>query len=258
MGVFHYQWKATMKSKRTAALLAVAVLGTAGQQATTRPETRPICEGVDVRPGQNLTRIAAGMDVALSDLIAANPQIVNPNLIWPGQRICSPPAQVIPVQIIEPLIVERPVPAEMQLAPPVVEPEWPTTGVASREQILHALWKMGARGEQLVDLGAITECESGRWLGAVGDETITDHEYGPSVTPWQVRTMHSQRGTGRARDIDALTADPLGHGAAAAIEIYDAAGRNPLSPWWNCHLKLKTNQDRQTYTELATQLGMLP
>lgn len=54
--------------------------------------------------GDNLTRIAERHGVSLQDLIAANPQIKNPNLIYPGQVINIPgaaspapaPAPVVP------------------------------------------------------------------------------------------------------------------------------------------------------------------
>lgn len=40
--------------------------------------------------GDNLTKIARQYEVALKDLIAANPQIENPDLIFPGQQIAIP------------------------------------------------------------------------------------------------------------------------------------------------------------------------
>ncbi|MFZ5944947.1 MAG: SafA/ExsA family spore coat assembly protein [Bacillota bacterium] len=43
-----------------------------------------------VQPGDSLYYIAIRFNVSLQTLIAANPQIVNPNLIYPGQVICIP------------------------------------------------------------------------------------------------------------------------------------------------------------------------
>jgi len=43
-----------------------------------------------VRPGDSLWAIAVNHQVDLSDLIAANPQITNPNLIYPNQIINIP------------------------------------------------------------------------------------------------------------------------------------------------------------------------
>src|SRR5512146_2222374 len=49
----------------------------AGTQAT-RPETYKIVSG------DNLTRIARKFDTTIADLLAANPKITNPNLIYAG------------------------------------------------------------------------------------------------------------------------------------------------------------------------------
>lgn len=46
-----------------------------------------------VRAGDNLSRIAARHGMSLDALIKANPQIRNPNLIYPGQQLHLPPAQ---------------------------------------------------------------------------------------------------------------------------------------------------------------------
>lgn len=50
-----------------------------------------------VQSGDTLFLIAQRFNVSLDSLIAANPQIANPNLIFPGQRICIP-AQVALVE----------------------------------------------------------------------------------------------------------------------------------------------------------------
>lgn len=43
-----------------------------------------------VQPGDTLSGIAGMFGITLDQLLAANPQITNPNLIYPGQRICIP------------------------------------------------------------------------------------------------------------------------------------------------------------------------
>ena len=43
-----------------------------------------------VRSGDTLGEIAAKNGVSLKELLAANPQIKNPNLIYPGQKIRIP------------------------------------------------------------------------------------------------------------------------------------------------------------------------
>lgn len=40
-----------------------------------------------VQPGDTLFRISRRFNIDLDRLVAQNPQIVNPNLIWPGQII---------------------------------------------------------------------------------------------------------------------------------------------------------------------------
>jgi len=50
-----------------------------------------------VQSGDTLFSIAVRFNVPLNSLIAANPQIANPNLIFPGQQICVP----APVPAIE-------------------------------------------------------------------------------------------------------------------------------------------------------------
>lgn len=61
------------------------------------PPPPPVCPGeiYTVKAGDTLFRIAQRFNIPLNDLIAANPQITNPALIFPGQQICIPtlPAQ---------------------------------------------------------------------------------------------------------------------------------------------------------------------
>ncbi|MBA2132357.1 LysM peptidoglycan-binding domain-containing protein [Capillibacterium thermochitinicola] len=53
----------------------------------------PSCPGATytVVPGDTLFQIAQRFGVTLEALLAVNPQIVNPDLIFPGQVICLPP-----------------------------------------------------------------------------------------------------------------------------------------------------------------------
>ena len=75
----------------------------------------PPCPGGTVyvvKPGDTLFEIARMNGISLSALIAANPQIPDPNLIYPGQSICIPGAAM-----------EKPVPIPIPL--PIPEPEMP-------------------------------------------------------------------------------------------------------------------------------------
>jgi spore coat assembly protein SafA len=58
------------------------------------PPPPPTCGGqiYTVRAGDTLFMISRKFNVTLSELIAANPQITSPALIFPGQQICVPTA----------------------------------------------------------------------------------------------------------------------------------------------------------------------
>lgn len=58
-----------------------------------------------VRPGDTMYLIAMRFNISLPSLIAANPQIMNPALIFPGQNLCIPVFQTCPggfVYIVQP------------------------------------------------------------------------------------------------------------------------------------------------------------
>ena len=55
-----------------------------------KPEPKPEPNTYTVKKGDTLWAIARAHKVMLKDLIAANPQIKNPNLIYPGQKITIP------------------------------------------------------------------------------------------------------------------------------------------------------------------------
>lgn len=60
---------------------------------------KPTCPGgfiYIVRPGDTLTSIAHRFGLTVEQILAANPQITDPNLIYPGQPICIPLLPAIP------------------------------------------------------------------------------------------------------------------------------------------------------------------
>jgi len=84
-----------------------------------------------------------------------------------------------------------------------------------------------ARDEGFSRAGAYTMAgiaggESGYCTQAKGDKRIQTAKWGPSVGPWQIRSLKADRGTGRARDELALT-DPV-FNAKVAREVYLAQG----------------------------------
>lgn len=54
------------------------------------PAPKPVRKTYTVKPGDNMSVIAARHGVTLKALIAANPQVKNPNLIWPGDVLLIP------------------------------------------------------------------------------------------------------------------------------------------------------------------------
>ena len=105
------------------------------------PGTAPCPSGnmYTVQPGDTMYEIARRNNLPLSVLIAANPQITDPNLIFPGQVICIPlpqaqlpevsipiaplPAMPLPAPVPTPLPAPLPLPLPMpQPCPPSVMP----------------------------------------------------------------------------------------------------------------------------------------
>lgn len=78
-----------------------------------------------------------------------------------------------------------------------------------------------------VIMTAIQLAESGGRSDALGDETLQDTTWGPSVGTSQVRSLKAQTGTGGVRDILKLR-DPLAN-AIAAFNI--SAGGRDYSDW---------------------------
>ena len=76
----------------TAGLTEIAAGGTEeGGSAGGAPQSTPSYSGTYVvRKGDTLWGIAGRYGVALTDLISANPQIKNPNLIYPGETVVIP------------------------------------------------------------------------------------------------------------------------------------------------------------------------
>lgn len=59
------------------------------------PPAPPACPGgtiYTVAPGDTMFAIARRFNVTVDQLVRANPQVVNPNLVVPGQRLCIPAA----------------------------------------------------------------------------------------------------------------------------------------------------------------------
>lgn len=74
---------------------------------------------------------------------------------------------------------------------------------------------------------AIAMAESSLNPSAVGDVSLQDGKWGPSIGLWQIRSLKAQKGTGKARDADRLT-DPTFN--AHAMAQISTGGAN-FAPW---------------------------
>src|ERR671927_832387 len=99
--------------------------------------------------------------------------------------------------------------------------------ILTAEEVARACHQAGFSGEALLTIVAIAKAESGFDASAVGDTTLVDDTWGPSVGLLQVRSLREQRGTGGDRDELANT-DP-GHNARAGWEI--SAHGTQFWPW---------------------------
>ncbi len=70
-----------MKKRMLSAIVAVGLIVSTGASAATTHR---------VRTGDSMWKIAVKYEVGLGEIIKANPQIVNPALIYPGQTIAIP------------------------------------------------------------------------------------------------------------------------------------------------------------------------
>lgn len=99
--------------------------------------------------------------------------------------------------------------------------------ILTAAQVASLCHEAGFAGEALVTAVAVAKAESGFDTDAVGDTTLTDAKWGPSVGLFQVRCLNAQRGTGGIRD-EFANPDPQ-HNARSAWAI-SAQGTN-FGPW---------------------------
>lgn len=91
-----------------------------------------------------------------------------------------------------------------------------------------AAYAAGFRGEALVNIIAIAGRESAFNPGAVGDVSLQDGTWGPSVGLFQIRTLKGQTGTGSDRDIQRLSGNAMEQ-AKAAWSL--SKGGTDFGPW---------------------------
>lgn len=95
-------------------------------------------------------------------------------------------------------------------------------------QIYQAARAAGFSATSAVVATAVALAESGGDPASVGDQSLANSTWGPSVGLWQVRTLKSKTGTGDTRDIAALTGN-IAAQAKAAFSISN--GGIDWQPW---------------------------
>ncbi len=99
--------------------------------------------------------------------------------------------------------------------------------ILTADEVARHCHRAGFRSEALLTIVAIARAESGFDAAAVGDTTLVDETWGPSIGLLQVRSLHVDRGTGRIRD-ELANSDPA-HNARAGWEI--SARGTRFTPW---------------------------
>lgn len=201
----------------------------------------PECYTHTVTRGDTLSSIARNYDTTLDALKAMNPQLARPSwdAIWPGDEVAivclgdaQPPARVEHVDVSRWL-------DEREL-----------DGRLTWRSVVANLYEQGMRGDDLVTLAAIAQCESNRFPWAEGDQHLANGTWSNSIGILQVRSLHAQQGTGGPRDIDALRAS-VAHQSWAAVEVFRSQGFPAWTCWRNGHHKGLIDTVRQAGAEIG-------
>lgn len=165
-----------------------------------------------VERGETLSQIARQHGVSLSALIAANPQILNPNLIYPDQTIHLPGGSGEPAA---------------QATTAATDATY-SGGPLSRVQLAQLFHQAGFRGENLVNMVAIAMRESGGDPRAYNGNTGTrDNSYGLTQI-----NMIGNLGPARLQQFGLSSADQLFDPLTNARAAYALSGNGTdLSPW---------------------------
>jgi lysozyme-like protein/D-alanyl-D-alanine carboxypeptidase-like protein len=97
----------------------------------------------------------------------------------------------------------------------------------SANQIADHAYRAGFRGQALTIAVAVALAESGGRTDVPGDTALTDSTWGPSIGLWQIRSLWTDKGTGRQRD-EKANLDP----ATNARHAYQISGHGrSFQPW---------------------------
>lgn len=81
-----------------------------------------------VQPGDSLWKIAVRYQVGLSEIISANPQFSNPNLIYPGQKVTIP--RIISIKQVEQQVINLTNQERAKYGLPPLKANWELSRVA--------------------------------------------------------------------------------------------------------------------------------
>jgi hypothetical protein len=89
--------------------------------------------------------------------------------------------------------------------------------ILSRRAVYDLAVLVGLAPEQAIDAVAVSEAESGRNTDNRADQSLVDDTWGPSLGLWQIRSLKTDKGTGRVRDGDRLLDPTFNARSMAAI-----------------------------------------
>lgn len=129
----------------------------APQTQTNTANTTPAPVIVEVKPGDSLSKIATAHQTTYNRLFDANPEVQNPDVIHPGQKLRIPAATE--------QLAARPLPVAAQPAPAVAQPQKKVTS-QQQQQVRKRTTARAAQPAQAaqVDGGVwdrLAQCESG-------------------------------------------------------------------------------------------------
>jgi hypothetical protein len=121
--------------------------------------------------------------------------------------------------------------------------------VLTLPQVAQAARDAGFQGEQLITAIAVSCAENGSHDPArLGDVSLENSTWGPSVGLWQIRSLRADYGTGRTRDQTHLT-DPT-FNARSAYSI-SSSGRD-FGPWSTYDASSKHPHNNGAYRQFLT------
>jgi len=102
-------------------------------QAQAQAQVQAQAETYTVQPGDSLWKIAVKYEIGLSEIIEANPQIPNPSLIYPNQKINIP--LITRIKHIEHEVIQLCNQERAKYGLPALRPEWQVSRVARHKSM---------------------------------------------------------------------------------------------------------------------------